>query len=180
MQFSEDTCTEDTAPVQQVPVSGNAARSISKNSPSDIEVRKDAMPQVITTHDDCIDLLPASIDYELQKAPVLATEAAAVKLKLTLATEGIPMSVPLPSDANSVSAGSALHAMGQCKPCAWFHKPQGCASGDACLHCHMCDEGEIKNRRRAKLNAMKLAEASSHVSWRSNMKTKSEFASVGR
>jgi hypothetical protein len=165
MQFFEDICTEETAPVQQ-PVNGNAARLISKNSPRDVEISKDTMPQMITSHDDCIDL-PASIECELQKAPDLATEAAVVKLKLTLAAEGIPMSVPLPSDINSVSAGSELHAMGKCKPCAWFHKPQGCASGNACRHCHMCDERELKNRRKAKLNPIKLAEASSHVSWRS-------------
>jgi len=48
------------------------------------------------------------------------------------------------------SLGSALHLSGACKPCAWFWKPQGCANGADCLHCHLCPKGEVKRRKKQK------------------------------
>jgi len=48
------------------------------------------------------------------------------------------------------SLGSALHLSGACKPCAWFWKPQGCANGADCLHCHICPKGEVKRRKKQK------------------------------
>lgn len=49
------------------------------------------------------------------------------------------------------SGGSALHGTGQCRPCGWFWKPEGCSHGDDCRHCHMCPEGELNARKKAKL-----------------------------
>lgn len=46
------------------------------------------------------------------------------------------------------SVGARLHASGECRPCAWFYKPQGCSNGRECKHCHMCPEGELKNRKK--------------------------------
>jgi hypothetical protein len=54
------------------------------------------------------------------------------------------------------SVGSALHGSGTCRPCAWFHKPGGCLNAQACAHCHLCPEGELKNRKRVKENAMRV------------------------
>jgi len=48
------------------------------------------------------------------------------------------------------SVGSALHAVGECRPCAWFWKPQGCANGEACGHCHLCKVGAIKARKKTR------------------------------
>lgn len=48
------------------------------------------------------------------------------------------------------SHGAVLHATGQCKPCAWFWKPEGCGNGRECLHCHLCRRGEPRARRRNK------------------------------
>lgn len=45
------------------------------------------------------------------------------------------------------SFGSAGHAAGTCRPCAWFWKPQGCNNGQLCCHCHLCPAGEHKTRR---------------------------------
>merc|ERR1712048_1273679 len=59
------------------------------------------------------------------------------------------------------SKGSALHEAGVCKPCAWFFKPKGCANGVECLHCHSCPEGEIQRRKKAKVAAIRMAEAAS-------------------
>jgi hypothetical protein len=54
----------------------------------------------------------------------------------------------------SSSKGSALHGTGQCRPCAWYWKQGGCQNGAECFHCHMCPEGELKNRKKAKHAAM--------------------------
>merc|ERR1719193_1029936 len=51
---------------------------------------------------------------------------------------------------NAPSKGSELHASGQCKPCAWFWKPQGCRNDQNCQHCHLCPEGELKERKKNK------------------------------
>jgi len=50
------------------------------------------------------------------------------------------------------SRGSLLHASGQCKPCAWFWKAQGCRNDQNCQHCHLCPEGELKDRKKGKRN----------------------------
>lgn len=56
---------------------------------------------------------------------------------------------PLPS------VGSAAHASGTCRPCAWFWKGRGCENGRDCRHCHLCPEDEIKMRKKAKALQMK-------------------------
>jgi len=53
------------------------------------------------------------------------------------------------------SAGSDLHHLGQCSPCAWNWRPAGCVNGSHCLFCHMCLEGEIKQRRKNRLVKLK-------------------------
>jgi hypothetical protein len=50
-----------------------------------------------------------------------------------------------------LSVGSSLHGIGDCRPCAWFWKAQGCHNGRDCTRCHLCLEGEIKNRKKTKL-----------------------------
>merc|ERR1719188_226292 len=74
---------------------------------------------------------------------------------------GVPMmpmvpSAPPPGSRPPPSVGSALHANSMCRPCAWFHKkPKGCENGADCRHCHLCPEGEIQARRKAKLNMLR-------------------------
>jgi hypothetical protein len=53
------------------------------------------------------------------------------------------------------SHGSVLHGTGNCRPCAWFWKAGGCQNGQECGHCHLCPEGEIKNRKKNKLTMMR-------------------------
>lgn len=53
------------------------------------------------------------------------------------------------------SAGSVLHATGQCRPCGWFWKPQGCQNGTACGHCHLCPPDEVKVRKLTKAAMVK-------------------------
>jgi hypothetical protein len=61
-----------------------------------------------------------------------------------------------PADEQKLpSMGSALHGTGKCSPCAWFWKPRGCASGTACDYCHLCPAGELKSRRKAKVELIR-------------------------
>ncbi|CAJ1422738.1 unnamed protein product [Effrenium voratum] len=57
---------------------------------------------------------------------------------------------------NLASKGSALHGTGRCSPCAWFWKARGCNSGFDCTYCHMCPEGELKSRKKAKVQAIRM------------------------
>lgn len=58
------------------------------------------------------------------------------------------------------SLGSSLHdGSGGCHPCAWFWKPKGCSIGTACDYCHLCPDGELKRRKKAKIMALRMAEA---------------------
>merc|ERR1712196_701807 len=66
-----------------------------------------------------------------------------------------PMMVP-PGLGSLPSYGSMLHGTGQCRPCAWFWKAQGCQNGQECGHCHLCPDGEIKARKRVKVAVMQM------------------------
>lgn len=46
------------------------------------------------------------------------------------------------------SAGSEKHTLGACKPCAFFHEPEGCQNGAECQFCHRCPPREKQRRKR--------------------------------
>lgn len=56
------------------------------------------------------------------------------------------------------SIGSALHGAATCNPCAWIWKSRGCKAGVSCNFCHSCPEDEMKNRKKAKVTALRSAE----------------------
>jgi len=66
-----------------------------------------------------------------------------------------PQVVPLESRTPEFSFGSVLHGTGQCKPCAWFWRQQGCDNGSECRHCHLCSAGEFKARKKRVFAARK-------------------------
>lgn len=45
------------------------------------------------------------------------------------------------------SRGSALHALGTCKPCAFVFQ-EGCKNAAECQFCHLCEPGERKRRKK--------------------------------
>eukprot|EP00930_Biecheleria_cincta_P078423 TRINITY_DN65883_c0_g1_i1.p1 TRINITY_DN65883_c0_g1~~TRINITY_DN65883_c0_g1_i1.p1 ORF type:complete len:270 (-),score=48.82 TRINITY_DN65883_c0_g1_i1:233-1042(-) len=68
-------------------------------------------------------------------------------------TKGI--NPPLESRKTEQSMGSALHDSGQCKPCAWYWRPQGCFNFAGCAHCHMCGPDALKKRKKVKKQGRK-------------------------
>jgi len=82
------------------------------------------------------------------------TSACKPTEKLALPAQAVQQLTPVPDDASS--RGSALHAAGECQPCAWFWRTEGCRNGADCGRCHLCPEGEIKARKKKKHAVMKL------------------------
>eukprot|EP00439_Symbiodinium_sp_Y106_P081338 s8_g20.t1 len=70
-------------------------------------------------------------------------------------SEYLPDSEQRGLSADVPSQGSALHGTGQCKPCAWFWKSRGCSNAILCDYCHMCPPGELKERKKAKIAAIR-------------------------
>lgn len=66
-----------------------------------------------------------------------------------------------PDSLASPSVGSAEHGKtgpdGQpvCMPCAWFYKDSGCKNGQTCRYCHLCPNGELKNRKKMKIQRLR-------------------------
>lgn len=54
-----------------------------------------------------------------------------------------------------LSVGSAHHDIGKCRPCAFVHRPIGCADGRACSFCHLCTPGTKKRRQKQKLETIR-------------------------
>jgi len=62
--------------------------------------------------------------------------------------------------SSQASLGSRDHALGRCRPCAWMYKSEaGCRNGRKCEYCHICPPGELKRRKKAKMQ-MRLTTAS--------------------
>jgi hypothetical protein len=57
---------------------------------------------------------------------------------------------PATGSQGALSWGSALHVIGECRPCAWFWKTSGCENAEECGFCHACLPGELKMRKKAK------------------------------
>jgi len=86
-------------------------------------------------------ILPAGFsDDESDKDPLFA-----VAMKLT-AQLGIQ------------SIGSAGHDVGNCKPCGFLWKSNGCQKGSKCQYCHLCPPDEIKRRKKEKIAMRKNAQ----------------------
>lgn len=66
---------------------------------------------------------------------LMASTAEAMSTTPMLGSSGVP------------TRGSAEHALGRCKPCAFVFK-EGCQSGVDCMFCHLCPLGEKKRRKK--------------------------------
>lgn len=71
------------------------------------------------------------------------------------------VSQPVPGTPQLPSVGSAGHAAGTCKPCAYFAHSRGCANGVQCPFCHLCPPGELKRRQKEMRHAKSFTQQSS-------------------
>mmetsp|Transcript_66898 Transcript_66898/g.157677 ORF Transcript_66898/g.157677 Transcript_66898/m.157677 type:complete len:270 (+) Transcript_66898:105-914(+) len=86
--------------------------------------------------------------------PTSSSSQATVRPKKGFpASKTFPAIEPLEIRRPQNSLGSQVHGTGNCKPCAWFWRPQGCANGEECGHCHLCSAAELKARKKAKKTA---------------------------
>mmetsp|Transcript_62731 Transcript_62731/g.161425 ORF Transcript_62731/g.161425 Transcript_62731/m.161425 type:complete len:160 (+) Transcript_62731:282-761(+) len=71
----------------------------------------------------------------LEQAPRKA-ESPACEAAETPACENAPAAETphQPSREPELSIGSTKHSSGECRPCVWFYRPQGCANGANCHH----------------------------------------------
>mmetsp|Transcript_59882 Transcript_59882/g.106494 ORF Transcript_59882/g.106494 Transcript_59882/m.106494 type:complete len:441 (-) Transcript_59882:125-1447(-) len=66
---------------------------------------------------------------------------------LAMPSQHAPLDATIP-EINS--KGSELHARGECRPCAFFWKNEGCENRQDCVFCHLCPPGEKKKRKQKK------------------------------
>ena len=91
------------------------------------------------------------LDSEVRNPP------AQVQHQLDQGSHASPEPVQAVQPRNPMpSKGSAMHASGQCRPCAWMWKPKGCQNAENCEYCHLCPEGELKHRKKLKIAAIRM------------------------
>eukprot|EP00747_Dinoflagellata_sp_TGD_P157196 gnl/TRDRNA2_/TRDRNA2_177724_c0_seq2.p1 gnl/TRDRNA2_/TRDRNA2_177724_c0~~gnl/TRDRNA2_/TRDRNA2_177724_c0_seq2.p1 ORF type:complete len:565 (-),score=76.86 gnl/TRDRNA2_/TRDRNA2_177724_c0_seq2:225-1919(-) len=86
---------------------------------------------------------------EITTFSVASADSTPVDAQVDAECKAAPLLLP-PPGLTLASKGSVMHSSGTCRPCAWFWSPGGCKNGEECLHCHLCPEGEIAARKKAK------------------------------
>ncbi|CAK0878927.1 unnamed protein product, partial [Prorocentrum cordatum] len=111
----------------------------------------DSVPSMYSMMDSAPSMVDASLSMPIVNARSVV-DPSTVTGSLTVTDEEVtPAAASSASSSGQMpSLGSTLHGTGTCRPCAWFHKPGGCQNAQKCAHCHLCPEGELKNRKRAK------------------------------
>lgn len=93
----------------------------------------------------------SQLPCEIPAAPAPLVASAGVEEDARRGQGASQAVVDLDAREPSMSAGSAQHELGECRPCAWFWRPQGCDNGQDCRHCHLCPQGALKARRKSKM-----------------------------
>mmetsp|Transcript_92764 Transcript_92764/g.200519 ORF Transcript_92764/g.200519 Transcript_92764/m.200519 type:complete len:293 (+) Transcript_92764:80-958(+) len=111
-----------------------------------------------------------------------ASKAASSKASGTVATssdssEGTSSSLLTlkdyrpPADRKAAwSEGSTEHEAGNCRPCAWYWKENGCSNGAACSFCHLCEVDQLKRWRHQKKAAKMKEPGAGALSRKADMK----------
>merc|ERR1712096_396155 len=87
---------------------------------------------------------------ETKERPIAKSHHKLAELNLSSTGDGLDLPI-----SGQWSKGSALHAAGTCKPCAWSWRVGGCIEGAACMFCHTCDAAAHKQYRKDKFAARK-------------------------
>ena len=65
--------------------------------------------------------------------------------------------------ATPPSRGSNGHGSGECTPCVWHWKPQGCLRGRECGYCHLGPQSELKTRKKERVATLRSTSTQSHT-----------------
>ncbi|CAE7945498.1 unnamed protein product [Symbiodinium sp. KB8] len=101
-------------------------------------------------HADAASKSPRYVNLDFVATPFVETLDVALPQKLPLPLFPGPAK---PESSNPFDR--TLHDRGECKPCAWFWTPGGCQKGEACEFCHLCPAGELKARRKQRLQELR-------------------------
>mmetsp|Transcript_21082 Transcript_21082/g.58423 ORF Transcript_21082/g.58423 Transcript_21082/m.58423 type:complete len:605 (-) Transcript_21082:177-1991(-) len=71
---------------------------------------------------------------------------------------GKPQDSALPSRGSQVHGALDQDGQPLCQPCAWFYKETGCLNAVPCKYCHLCPQGELKNRKKKKIARLRSEE----------------------
>jgi hypothetical protein len=93
--------------------------------------------------------LPPPPSAALPPPPSTYCEPACDSAPILCLANVLPMSDLDGRNVPNLSIGLQNHALGYCKPCAFFHT-RGCENGDSCEFCHLCSPGEKKKRLKEK------------------------------
>lgn len=131
-----------------------APAALHAQSLSQYEAQSHAEAQAVTMVEAVLEPLPRSADVQVPSNWTSDTKPQAAQgwpMPPEVLQQGVQgATVTLPS------LGSAFHQSGQCKPCAWLWKPRGCQNAASCDYCHLCPEGELKQRKKSKVAAIRM------------------------
>jgi len=124
-------------------------------SPQRVKLPLDVLCPQVVPEPLKIDLPPSFVSLgALVPSPELCSDFTSFTTGLD--TDSLLSPPGLTPTLDAPSLGSVDHATGACHPCAWFWKRGGCRTGHLCTYCHVCPEGELKARRKAKVLSMRL------------------------
>lgn len=146
----------DPATVEQSPFFGASFSRFSQEEAGRVMVQyveEDGSPDASPAY-----VLPRELAASLRAASSSPTASSTVRAAVSpdvRAAASDTVVKPLEIRVPEMSFGSEEHGAGECRPCAWFWRPQGCANGAECRHCHLCPQGEVKTRRKSKITCMR-------------------------
>lgn len=117
-----------------------------------------------------------TLEESVQVLPPIATHAE--EINRLIPTHAMYSSVV---DTERTFNGVQAHDLGKCTPCAYFwYKKDGCRKGDDCQFCHLCQKGEIKRRKKDRIQQLKASGAymPGHGKMRRAMLQEAQFGHV--
>merc|ERR1712187_776547 len=106
---------------------------------------------------------PPCLDTQVARMSPSSSVSVASCGSASVASTSCATIVPLPFRKPENSVGSHWHITGECKPCAWFWRTQGCSNGELCRHCHSCEEGALKKQKKKAKEARNAMRAAAEI-----------------
>jgi len=92
-------------------------------------------------------------------AAMAAQTVATIPSPTGILTANSPTMMSLPSVGSQQHGTLTPDGQPACQPCAWYYKDTGCHNEKACRYCHLCPQGELKNRKKLKIARLRNQES---------------------